>query len=72
MTINEFCAKYGVDRNTVYQSVWMIEKHSGGRRDIEYDEADILNAVRRTVRKRYTTYFAKLKDAEDLMKKVRL
>ena len=67
MKVKEFCDKYHVDYSTVYSATATIplKKCEG---PYEYDEADMLVAVRKAARRRRDASAASLAKAESIIK----
>lgn len=64
MTINEFCEKYNVDRNTVYNSTYLIPHPTPCHtKNMQFDEQELLVAVRQLVTRRVNNYKGKLDEA---------
>ena len=56
MTIKEFSMKYNVPYNVVYEASYQCEQYSPGRRDKEYKEHDLFEAVREAIQRRKKKY----------------
>ena len=73
MTINQFCEKYGIDRPFVYSATWMIPcKVHAYRRNMEYDEDELKNAVIKAARNREENYREKHEQAVEMLRKLGL
>jgi hypothetical protein len=70
MTVKEFCAKYGVDYPTVYNATWLVRTQPGMISHREFDEEDLLYAVRTQAQKRADKLTRDLRKVNEILKRV--